>query len=251
MVQKCHCLLWAKGHSNWSVAKRKSVLWSDKCKFNILFENHGHHVRWTKKERDFPAHYQRSVQKPPSPMVWGCIAYAMGSLHIWKSTISVEKYVQVSEQHMLPSRWRTFQERLCIFQQGSTKPHTASMTTIWLCSRGVQVLKWPVCSSDLLPIEDIWHILKRKIQHRRPTFEQLESYIRQERDKFHLPKLQQQVSSVPRQLQTVMLYRGKHSPVPPFLRHVAAINSLLKHYNLILVLWDLHIIAFCFYVDFA
>ncbi len=105
--------------------------------------------------------YQRSVQKPASLMVWGCIsAYDMGSLHVLEGTMNAERYIKVLEQHMLPSRRRLFQGRPCVFQQDNTKPHTAAITTAWLRSRRVRVLNWPACSPDLSPIENIWRIIK-------------------------------------------------------------------------------------------
>ncbi len=88
-------------------------------KFYILVGNHRRHVLRAKEEGDLPACYQRSVQKPASLMVWGCIgAYGMGSLHVLEGTMNAEGYIKVLEQHMLPSRW-------CVFQQDNAKPHTA------------------------------------------------------------------------------------------------------------------------------
>ncbi len=125
-------------------------------------------------------------------------------LHIWKGTINAERYIQVLEQHMLPSRRRLFQGRPCIFQHDNARPHTASITTSWL-RRRIRVLKWPACSPDLSPIENIWRIIKRKMRQRRPkTVEQLEACIRQEWDNIPIPKLEQLVSSVPRRLQAVI-----------------------------------------------
>ncbi len=151
-----------------------------------------------------------SVQKPASLMVWGCMsACGMGSLHIWKGTINAEMYIQVLEQHMLPSRRRLFQGRPCIFQHDNARPHTASITTSWLRRRRIRVLKWPACSPDLSPIENIWRIIKRKMRQRRPkTVEQLEACIRQEWDNIPIPNLEQLVSSVSRRLQTVIKRRG-------------------------------------------
>ncbi len=92
--------------------------------------------------------------------------------------------------------------RPCVFQQDNAKPHTAAITTAWLRSRRVRVLNWPACSPDLSPIENIWHIIKRKIRQRLPrTLQQLETYIRQEWDQIPTPKLQKLITSMPRRHQ--------------------------------------------------
>ncbi|KAK3558463.1 hypothetical protein QTP86_018115 [Hemibagrus guttatus] len=71
MIQKRRRFLWAKAHLKWTVAKWKTVLWSDKSKFEVLFGKLGRHVIRTKEDKDNPSCYQRSVQKPASLMV-GC-----------------------------------------------------------------------------------------------------------------------------------------------------------------------------------
>ncbi len=92
-----------------------------------------------KRRETFQRVIKRSVQKPASLMVWGCIsAYGMGSLHVLEGTMNAEKYIKVLEQHMLPSRRRLFQGRSCVFQQDNAKPQTAAITTAWLCSRRVR-----------------------------------------------------------------------------------------------------------------
>ncbi len=103
MVQKRRRVLWAKANLKWTVSKWKSFLWSDESKF--LVENHGRRVLRAEEEGDLPVCYQRSVQRPASLMVWGCIsAYGMGSLHVLEGTMNAERYIKVLEQHMLPSR---------------------------------------------------------------------------------------------------------------------------------------------------
>ncbi len=175
MVQKHRHVLWAKAHLKRTVSKWKSVLWSDESKFYILVGNHGRRVLRAKEEGDLPVCFQRSVQKPASLMVWGCISsYGMGSLHVLEGTMNAERYIKVLEQHMLPSRRCLFQGRPCVFQQDNAKPHAAALTTAWLHSRRVRVLNWPAYSPDLSPIENIWRIIKRKIRQRRPqTLQQL------------------------------------------------------------------------------
>ncbi len=203
MVQKRRCVLWAKAHLKWTVSKWKSVLLSDESKFDNLVGNHRRCVLRAKEEGDLPACHQHSVQKPASLVVWGCIsAYGMGSLNVLEGTMNAERYIKFLEQHMLPSRWR-------LFQQDNAKPHTAAITTAWLRSRRVRVLNWPACSPDLSPIENIWRIIKRKIHQRRPqTLQQLETYIRARMGKNPTPKLQKIITSMPRHLQTVLKRRG-------------------------------------------
>ncbi len=149
MVQKRRRVLWAKAHLKWIVSKWKSVLWSDESKFDILVGNHGRHVLRAKEEGDLPACYQRSVQKPASMGVYGMGVHTVwAAFMFWKALWMLKGvYIKVLVQHMLPSRWR-------VFQQDNAKPHTAAITTAWLHSRRVRVLNWPACSPDLSRIEN-------------------------------------------------------------------------------------------------
>ncbi len=193
MIQKRRRFLWAKAHLKWTVAKWKTVLWSDESKFEVLFGKLGRHVIRTKEDKENPSCYQRSVQKPASLMVWGCMsACGMGSLHIWKGTINAERYIQVLEQHMLPSRRRLFQGRPCIFQHDNARPHTASITTSWLRRRRILGTEMASLQSRSFTHRKHLRIIKRKMRQRRPkTVEQLEACIRQEWDNIPIPKLEQ------------------------------------------------------------
>ncbi len=164
----------------------------------------------TKEEKDHPDCYQQQVQKPGSVMVWGCVsALGKGNLHFCDGTINTEKHIEISEHNMLPSRRHLFQGRSCIFQQDNAKPHSAHITKSWLRRKRVRVLDWPACSPDLSPIENVWRILKRKMQQRRPrTVAHLMTCLQEEWDKITPETLHHLVSSVPKRLLSVVKRNG-------------------------------------------
>ncbi len=143
-------------------------------------------------------------------MVWGCVsALGKGNLHFCNGTINAEKYIEILEHNMLPSRRHLFQGRPCIFQQDNAKPHSAHITKSWLWRKRVRVLDWPACSPDLSPIENVWRILKRKMRQRRPrTVAHLKTCLQEEWDKITPETLHHLVSSVPKRLLSVVKRNG-------------------------------------------
>ncbi len=164
----------------------------------------------TKEEKDHPDCYQQQVQKPGSVMVWGCVsALVKSNLHFCDGTINAEKYIEILEHNMQPSRRHLFQGRPCIFQQDNAKPHSAHITKSWLRRKRVRVLDWPACSPDLSPIENVWRILKRKMRQRRPrTVAHLKTCLQEEWDKITPETLHHLVSSVPKCLLSVVKRNG-------------------------------------------
>ena len=93
-----------------AITQWKRVLWSDESVFQVFFGRNGSCVLRTKEEKDHPDCYQQQVQKPGSVMVWGCVsALGKGNLHFCDGTINAEKYIEILEHNMLPSRRHLFQ----------------------------------------------------------------------------------------------------------------------------------------------
>ncbi len=82
MIQKRRRFLWAKAHLKWTVAKWKTVLWSDESKFEVLFGKLGRHVIRTKEDKDNPSCYQHCCSE-------ACISDGMG-LHecVWHGQLT-------------------------------------------------------------------------------------------------------------------------------------------------------------------
>ena len=54
-----------------------------------------------------------------------------------------------------------------LFQQDNASCHVSQITREWQQSMNIPVLKWPSRSPDLSPIENLWSIVKRKMESRR------------------------------------------------------------------------------------
>jgi transposase len=55
-----------------------------------------------------------------------------------------------------------------ILQQDNAPPHTASRTTNWLKENGIRKVKWPPGSPDFNIIENLWALMKDKLQKSEP-----------------------------------------------------------------------------------
>ncbi len=108
-VQKRRRLLWARRHLGWTITQWKRVLWSDESVFQVFFGRNGRRVLRTKEER-----IQQTVTSNKSKSQ-GLSWYGVVSVPLAKvtgtccdGTINAEKYIEILEHNMLPSRRHIF-----------------------------------------------------------------------------------------------------------------------------------------------
>ncbi|GBN73540.1 hypothetical protein AVEN_199945-1 [Araneus ventricosus] len=95
-------------------------------------------------------------------MVWGAISYdSRSTLVVIPNTLNANLYVSLVIQPVVLPFMSSIQGG--IFQQDNARPHTAAVSQRAL--QGVDILPWPARSPDLSPIEHVWDIIGRQLQH--------------------------------------------------------------------------------------
>ena len=168
-TQKAARVRWCKqrlfgGQDDW-----KKVLFSDESMFCVSHGHQGIRVWRLKQEAYIKECLKRSVKFASSVLVWGCMtAEGPGRLCIVSTTVNSDVYQEIFENFMIPSA-----EDLCdddfLFQQDLASCHTSKSTTKWLKEKDITVLPWLANSPDLNPIENLWGIMKKRLQEVAPT----------------------------------------------------------------------------------
>uniref|UniRef100_A0A9J8ARD7 Tc1-like transposase DDE domain-containing protein n=1 Tax=Cyprinus carpio carpio TaxID=630221 RepID=A0A9J8ARD7_CYPCA len=163
---------------DWTAAEWSKVMFSDESKFCISFGNQGPRV-WRKRGE---AHNPRCLRSKVSTVRDGLGCHVI--CWCW-STVFSEVQGQRScipgllEHFMLPAADQLYGDADFIFQQNLAPEHSAKATSTWFKDHGIPVLNWPANSPDLIPIENLWGIVKRKMRYVRPkNAEELKATIR-------------------------------------------------------------------------
>ena len=142
-------------------------------------------------------------------MFWGYIKYS-GERFLTKvdGKINSENYIQLLSQHLMDGVY--LHE---IFQQDNAPAHTSEKTRTFMSENGIQLLEdWPPQSPDLNIIENLWNLLKRKVEARMPRIaSELCAFVLEEFYKISDDYIQKLYNSIPRRLSQVWRKKGQQS----------------------------------------
>lgn len=105
-------------------------------------------------------------------LLWGCISIdGVGPLVVLRGTMTASKYSKILQDHIIP-----FKEMIFSLQHDNAPSHKAAEVQKLLKNNDITTMDWPPYSPDLNPIENVWSVLKRKLNaHVFMTLDELET----------------------------------------------------------------------------
>jgi hypothetical protein len=142
-------------------------------------------------------------------MWWGCFsAKGVGSLTILPKNTAMNKewYQHFLREQLLPTNQEQFGDEQCLFQYDGAPCHK---------DLAINILgPWPGNSLNLNPIENLWSILKRQVDKRKPTnSDKLQALIMQDWAAISQNVVQKLVDSMSGWIAEVLKKKGQHCKV--------------------------------------
>lgn len=187
------------------------VIFSDESRFCLWKSDGRLRVRRRRNDRrDLASVQRRHTGLTPGVMVWGAISLGHRSPLVFiDGSLNARRYINLVLQPVLLPYIQQIPGST--FQQDNARAHTAVMTRDFLQMNNVLVLPWPARSPDLSPIEHVWDMMGRRLQHlRRPpnTLVELRQQVEIAWNEIPQEDIDSLISGMPRRTAECIRVRG-------------------------------------------
>jgi hypothetical protein len=205
-------LSFAEGYKDWSVDQWSTVLFSDETYIEVYGRSRVY-VQRPYGTRYDPKYMMKRMPHSDRVSLWGCFcAKGVGQAEVWVGEFNAKKYVDVLQHNLIQTARHFYPNVQWWFQQDNAPQHTAKITKRWFDTRGVDCIDFPPYSPDLNPIENLWGILKARIENRLAyTIDEVECILREEWEAIDEELLCKLVYSMPNRCAEVIANRGHKS----------------------------------------
>ncbi|CAF3466931.1 unnamed protein product [Rotaria sp. Silwood2] len=156
-------LKWAIEHKdvNWN-----QVVFTDETSFHMKQA-----IRrvWKKRGENY---YVSTIKHPIKIHAWGCFSNkGFGKLFLFTRTLNSKLMCKIYKYGLVPSTKKWFGDNNTNWSllKDNDPKHTSKMCKRFKVDNGVQSLPWPSQSPDCNPIENVWALMKLKINKQPPT----------------------------------------------------------------------------------
>jgi len=206
-------LSFAEGYANWSTADWDRVVFSDETHIEV----YGRSCVWVQRPRGKRFDPDYLVQRVPHServSLWGCFcAKGVGQAEIFVGEFDAARYVDILQHNLIQTALHFYPAGHWWFQQDNAPQHTSHLAYRWFHNHGVDLLDFPPYSPDLNPIENLWSILKARVESRLArTTDEVERVLKEEWEALDTELLKSLAHSMPTRCAAVVANRGHKAP---------------------------------------
>ncbi|CAJ0953436.1 unnamed protein product [Ranitomeya imitator] len=209
-------LIFCKRYREWTAEDWGKVIFSDESPFRLFGTSGKQLIRRRRGERSHQSCLMPTVKHPETIHVWGCFsAKGIGSLTVLPKNTAMNKewYQNVLQEQLLPTVQEQFGTQQRLFQHDGAPCHKAKVITKWLMEQNIEILgPWPGNSPDLNPIENLWSIIKRRVDKQKPTNSgKIQALIMQEWTAISQDLVQKLIESMPGRIAEALLVQDENT----------------------------------------
>jgi len=125
-------------------------------------------------------------------------------------TINLKKYIKILDVHLWPVVAKHFAEQPFILQDDNAPAHSSKFTRGWKTDNAIPGMTWPAQSPDLNILENVWRVIKLKLQSDVAMKTRADLIDSECRIWTSLPVgyIRNLYASIPRRLRSVIIARG-------------------------------------------
>jgi hypothetical protein len=206
-------LSFARGYSNWTVEDWERVIFSDETHIEVW----GRSRVWVQRPAGAafdPKYFVNRMPHSERVSLWGCFcARGIGQAEIFVGAFDAARYVDILQHNLIQTALHFYPNEHWWMQQDNAPQHTSHAATRWFHNHGVDLLDFPPYSPDLNPIENLWSILKQRVESRLArTVDEVEQVLREEWEALDQSLLTRLAQSMPNRCKAVVHNRGHKAP---------------------------------------
>jgi transposase len=206
-------LSFAEGYADWSVADWGRVIFSDETHIEV----YGRSRVWVQRPSGHafdPDYMVKRVPHSERVSLWGCFcARGVGQAEIFVGDFDAARYVDILQHNLIQTALHFYPNEHWWFQQDNAPQHTSHLARRWFHNHGVDLLDFPPYSPDLNPIENLWGILKARVESRLArTTDEVERVLKEEWEALDAELLTSLAHSMPTRCAAVVANRGHKAP---------------------------------------